>query len=148
MTCDVHVLCLWVSWKHKCPAWTRVCFNTFTPLTLHTACFNNSHIIPTAIISIGYMANFNCPSQMARILDAKYVTLCSPRASPALRFLNHDMKKIKSQFFSQLHIDRLLGLPDHFPYEGLVHPITLNLCVAKFYLHSRNLKCHKSQYSE
>ena len=31
----------------------------------------------------------------------------------------------------QLHIDTVIGLPNHFPYEGLVHPITLSTCAAK-----------------
>ena len=32
-------------------------------------------------------------------------------------------------------------LPNHFPYEGLVHPITLDLCAAKFGSHLKLSEC-------
>ena len=44
------------------------------------------------------------------------------------------------RLLTELHIDRddrvidVIGLPKHFPYEGLVHHITLDLCAAKFNL--------------
>ena len=39
-----------------------------------------------------------------------------------------ETKKIGTASFTQLHIDRVIGLHNHFPYEGLVHPITLSMC--------------------
>jgi len=33
--------------------------------------------------------------------------------------------------FSAANRSRAIGLPNHFQYEGLVHPITLHLCAAK-----------------
>lgn len=33
--------------------------------------------------------------------------------------------------FSAANRSRAIGLPNHFQYEGLVHPITLDLCAAR-----------------
>ena len=41
---------------------------------------------------------------------------------------------IHREIFLAVHVDRVIGLPNHFPYQGLVHPITLDLCAAKFFL--------------
>ena len=84
-----------------------------------------STVNATSSVSMGF-PTFLDPQEVSRTYGA--VPVQEP-ATPPRVFRRWDGDQLKTLSWTCRQAYR--GPPNHFPYEGLVHPITLDLCAAK-----------------